>query len=46
MAITPSKSKNDRAIVSYVTQAFNQNHDVLLISTTKIVVFKKDVQPE
>lgn len=41
-AITPSKSKNDRAIVSYVTQALNQHGDVLFISTTKIIVFKKD----
>ena len=40
-AITPSKTKDDRAIVSYVTQALNQNNDVLLISTTKILVFKK-----
>jgi len=41
-AITPSKSKNDRAIVSYVTQALNQHGDVLFISTTKIIVFKKE----
>ena len=45
VAITPSKTKTDRAIVSYVTQALNQNHDVLLISTTKIVVFKKEFKP-
>ncbi|MDN8236417.1 dehydratase, partial [Acinetobacter baumannii] len=42
-AITPSKTKLDRGIVSYVTQALNQHGDVLLISTTKIVVFKKNV---
>lgn len=41
VAITPSKTKQDRAIVSYVTQAKNQHGDVLLISTTKIIVFKK-----
>lgn len=41
-AITPSKSKNDRALVSYVTQALNQHGDVLFISTTKIIVFKKE----
>lgn len=41
VAITPSKTKTDRAIVTYVTQAKNQNQDVLLISTTKIVVFKR-----
>ncbi|HBO71230.1 MAG TPA: dehydratase, partial [Acinetobacter sp.] len=28
-------------IVSYVTQALNQHGDVLLISTTKIMVFRK-----
>jgi acyl dehydratase len=43
IAITPSKTKNDRAIVSYITQTLNQNKDVLLISTTKIVVFKKEL---
>ena len=42
VAITPSKTKTDRAIVTYVTQTLNQNDDVLLISTTKIVVFKKE----
>ena len=41
-AITPSKSRNDRALVSYVTQALNQHGDVLFISTTKIIVFKKE----
>lgn len=40
--ITPSKSKPDRGIVSYITQALNQHGDVLLISTTKILVFKRD----
>ncbi|MEF9955964.1 MAG: MaoC family dehydratase [Acinetobacter sp.] len=40
-AIVPSKSKNDRGIVSYVTQALNQHGDVLLISDTKILVFRK-----
>lgn len=42
VSITPSRTKNDRAIVTYVTQAKNQHDDVLLISTTKIVVFKRD----
>lgn len=42
VSITPSKTKTDRGIVSYITQAKNQHNDVLLISTTKIVVFKKD----
>ncbi len=41
-SITPSKSKPDRGIVSYITQALNQHGDVLLISTTKILVFKRD----
>ncbi len=40
-AITPSKSKNDRGIVSYVKQALNQHGDVLLLSDTKILVFRK-----
>ncbi|WP_130802505.1 MaoC family dehydratase [Acinetobacter ihumii] len=40
-SIAPSKTKDDRGIVSYITQAFNQKGDVLLISNTKIVVFKK-----
>lgn len=43
VAIAPSKSKNDRAIVSYVTQTLNQHADVLFISTTKIIVFKKEI---
>ena len=42
VAITPSISKNDRAIVTYVTQAKNQHGDVLLISTSKIIVFKTE----
>lgn len=41
VSITPSRTKNDRAIVTYVTQAKNQHGDILLISTTKIVVFKR-----
>jgi acyl dehydratase len=45
VAITPSKTKTDRAIVTYITQTLNQNNDVLLISTTKIVVFKKEFKP-
>lgn len=42
VAIHPSKTKQDRGLVSYVTQAKNQFDDVLLISTTKIVVFKRE----
>lgn len=42
VSITPSKTKNDRGIVSYITQAKNQNDDILLISTTKIIVFNRD----
>ena len=41
VAITASKSKNDRAMVSYVTHTLNQKHEPVLISTTKILVFKK-----
>lgn len=41
-AITPSKTKLI-VVLCYVTQALNQHGDVLLISTTKIVVFKKNV---
>ncbi|OTG65000.1 MaoC family dehydratase [Acinetobacter silvestris] len=44
VAITPSRTKIDRAIVTYVTQAKNQYGDVLLISTTKIVVFKREFE--
>ena len=44
VAITASKTKNDRGMVTYVTQAKNQYNDVLLISTTKIVVFKKQFE--
>lgn len=43
-AIIPSKTKHDRGIVSYITQALNQHGDVLLISTTKIVVFRKSIE--
>ncbi len=41
VSITPSRTKTDRAIVTYITQAKNQHGDILLISTTKIVVFKR-----
>jgi acyl dehydratase len=43
VAITPSKTKSDRGIVSYVTQTKNQYDDVLLISTTKILVFRSQL---
>lgn len=39
--IKPSKSKPNRAMVSYVTQALNQHGEVVYTSTTKIVVFKR-----
>ncbi len=39
--IIPSKSKLDRGIVVYSTQALNQHGDVLLNSSTKILVFRK-----
>ena len=42
VAIVPSKTKNDRGMVTYVTQAKNQVGDVLLISTTKMLVFKRE----
>ena len=44
VSITPSRTKHDRAMVSYVTQAKNQHGDVLLTSTTKIVVFRRDIE--
>ncbi|OTG87013.1 dehydratase [Acinetobacter sp. ANC 4558] len=40
--ITPSRSKNDRAIVSYTTKAFNQNDEIVFTSNTNIVVFKRE----
>ena len=39
--IIPSKSKPDRGIVVYSTQALNQHGDVLLNSSSKILVFRK-----
>lgn len=39
--IIPSQSKPDRGIVIYNTQALNQHDDVLLNSSTKILVFRK-----
>lgn len=38
VAITPSVTKSDRGIVTYVSQARNQNGDVLLLSTSKVLV--------
>jgi acyl dehydratase len=43
VAITPSVTKTDRGIVTYVSQTRNQDGDVLMLSTTKIVVFKSNV---
>lgn len=42
-AITASTTHPDRAMVTSVTQAKNQNGDVLMISSTKIVVFKREI---
>jgi acyl dehydratase len=39
--IKPSRSKPDRAIVSYETQTFNQDDQVVYTSSTKILVFSK-----
>ena len=39
--IKPSRSKPDRAIVSYETQTFNQDDQVVYSSSTKILVFSK-----
>lgn len=44
IAVTASKSKNDRGIVTYLTQVFNQHQEIVLTSTTKILVFKKEVK--
>ena len=40
VAITPSVTKPDRGIVTYVSQARNQHGDVLLMATNKILVMK------
>ena len=40
-----SRSKPERGIVSYETQTFNQNDEVVYQSTTKILVFTKQYQP-
>ncbi len=40
-AIVPSKSKNDRAMVSHHTQVLNQHGNVVMTLDTKMVVFKK-----
>lgn len=39
--IQPSKSKNDRGMVSYLTHLKNQNDEILMVSTTKILVFRR-----
>ena len=39
--IKPSRSKPDRAIVSYETETFNQDDQVVYSSSTKILVFSK-----
>lgn len=43
-AITASRTKSDRAVVTYITQVKNQHDDVLMVSSTKIVVFKRQIQ--
>ena len=42
VSVVPSKTKNDRGIVTYVNQTFNQKGELLLVSTTKIVVFSRN----
>ena len=44
--IKPSKSKPDRAIVTYTTETLNQHGEVVLLGNTKILVFSKSYQPE
>ncbi|MGH1401517.1 MAG: MaoC family dehydratase [Acinetobacter tandoii] len=44
--IKPSKSKPDRAIVSYTTETLNQNDEAVLLGNTKILVFSKNYQPD
>jgi acyl dehydratase len=44
--IKPSKSKPDRAIVSYTTETLNQNGEAVLLGHTKILVFSKNYQPD
>ena len=44
--IKPSKSKPDRAIVSYTTETLNQNGEAVLLGNTKILVFSKNYQPD
>lgn len=41
-----SKSKPDRAIVTYTTETLNQHGEVVLLGNTKILVFSKSYQPE
>ena len=41
-----SKSKPDRAIVTYTTETINQHGEVVLLGNTKILVFSKSYQPE
>jgi len=41
--IQPSKNKADRGLVSYNSQVFNQNGEVLMNSTTKILVFRRSL---
>ncbi|NHB57488.1 dehydratase [Acinetobacter sp. 194] len=43
VAITPSITKSDRGIVTYVSQARNQDGDVLLLATNKILVMKSNL---
>lgn len=44
--IKPSKSKPDRAIVSYTTETLNQNDEAVLLGNTKILVFSKNYRPD
>ena len=40
-----SRSKPDRAIVTYTTETLNQNHEAVLLGSTKILVFSQSYQP-
>lgn len=40
--IQPSKRKNDRGMVTYLTHAKNQNGQDLMVSTTKVLVFRRE----
>jgi acyl dehydratase len=43
---TPSKSKDDRGIVTVETKAFNQRGDEVCYFRRKVMVWKTDFAPE